>query len=320
MAESAAVLILAGLAAPHALPLARVSPAAAYTVWIAALALRAVLVVGLALAALLLLPGTELFEHVAGWSPHLPGGSGGVHLSGEPLAHLAALGPPALIGLWLLAFAVRLGQGDLALRREIARRALGSGPGGSLVIADRALVVAVPRLGRGRIVLSDRALAELDAAELEACLAHEAGHLRRGHRVLGLIGACLADLARPIPGTRAARRGLVLSLERDADEYSVARARDPLALASAICKVAGSKDRSPCELAAYGLGGGETRARLDGLLAGGRLRGSAAVERGVLALALLMPVLVIATITGVGLWLWEALPPEALSAAFSCPR
>jgi Zn-dependent protease with chaperone function len=217
MAEAAALLVLAGLAAPHALPLARVTPAAACSVWIAALALRAVLVIGLALAALLLLPATQLFEHVAAWSAHLRGGSGEVQLSGEPVAHLAALGPPALIGLCLLAFAVRLGHAGLALRREIARRTLGSGPGGSLVIADRALVVAVPRLGRGRIVLSDRALAELDTAELEACLAHEAGHLRRGHRALGLIGACLAELARPIPGTRAARRGLVLSLERDAD-------------------------------------------------------------------------------------------------------
>jgi Zn-dependent protease with chaperone function len=319
MAEAAALLVLAGLAAPHALPLARVTPAAACSVWIAALALRAVLVVGLALAALLLLPATELFQHVAAWSAHLRGGSGEVQLSGEPVAHLAALGPPALIGLCLLTFAVRLAHAGLALRRQIARRTLGSGPRGSLVIADRGLVVAVPRLGRGRIVLSDRALAELDTAELEACLAHEAGHLRHGHRALGLVGACLAELARPLPGTRAARRGLVLSLERDADEYSVAKARDPLALASAICKVAGGKERS-CELAAYGLGGGETRTRLDGLLAGGRLRGSAAVERGVLALALLMPVLVTMSIVGFGVWLWDALPPAALSAAFSCPH
>jgi Zn-dependent protease with chaperone function len=320
MAEAAALLVLAGLAAPHALPLARVTPAAACSVWIAALALRAVLVVGLALAALLLLPATELFQHVAAWSAHLRGGSGEVQLSGEPVAHLAALGPPALIALCLLTFAVRLGHAGLALRRQIARRTLGSGPGGSLVIADRALVVAVPRLGRGRIVLSDRALAELDTAELEACLAHEAGHLRRGHRALGLVGACLAELARPIPGTRAARRGVVLSLERDADEYSVAKARDPLALASAICKVAGSNGRSPCELAAYGLGGGETRTRLDGLLAGGRLRGSAAIEGGVLALAVLMPVLVAVSMLGFGLWLWDALPPASLSAAFSCPH
>jgi Zn-dependent protease with chaperone function len=320
MAEAAALLVLAGLAVPHALPLARVTPAAACSVWIAALALRAVLVVGLALAALLLLPATELFEHVAAWSAHLRAGSGDVQLSGEPVAHLAALGPPALIALWLVSFAVRLGHAGLALRRQIARRTLGSGPGGSLVIADPALVVAVPRLGRRRIVLSDRALAELDTAELEACLAHEAGHLRRGHRALGLIGACLAELARPIPGTRAARRGLLLSLERDADEYSVAKARDPLALASAICKVAGLNERSPCALAAYGLAGGELRTRLDGLLAGGRLRGSVAVERGVLALALLMPVLVAGTMVGFGLWLGSVLPPAALSAAFSCPH
>ena len=70
-------------------------PRTACSVWIAALALRAVLVVGLALAALLLLPATELFQHVAAWSAHLRAGSGEVQLSGEPVAHLAALGPPA---------------------------------------------------------------------------------------------------------------------------------------------------------------------------------------------------------------------------------
>jgi hypothetical protein len=45
-------------------------------------------------------------------------------------------------------------------------------------------------------------------------------------------------------------------------------------------------------------------------LAGGRLRGSAAVERGVLAPALLMPVLVAVSMLCFGVWLWDALPPR----------
>jgi hypothetical protein len=55
-------------------------------------------------------------------------------------------------------------------------------------------------------------------------------------------------------------------------------------------------------------------------LAGGRLRGSAAIEGGVLALAVLMPVLVAVSMLGFGLWLSDAPAPAALSAAFSCPH
>jgi Peptidase family M48 len=319
MAEAvAAVLLLAGLVAPHLLPLERVRPAAASAVWLAALALRASLVVALALAALLVLPGTELFGRVAHWSLHVVAGPPHVDLSGDPLAHLSALGPPAVVALSLFAFALRLTRGTVVLRRELARRALGGGPGDSLVIADPSVLVAVPGLGRGRIVLSDRALSELDGAELDACLAHEAGHLRRGHRLVGLIGACLAVLGRPIPGTRAARSGLLLGLERDADEYAVARTGDPLALASAICKVVGSAAPATRGLVFGVRGTGETRARLDCLLGGGRRRGSAALEAAVLALALLLPVVTVAALVDFGQWLASAAPPAALAAALTC--
>jgi hypothetical protein len=128
----------------------------------------------------------------------------------------------------------------------------------------------------------------------------------------------LATLARLTPGGRAAHRGLLLSLERDADEYAVTRTGDPLALASAICKVArGSRRVSPG--LAFGLdGSGGTPARLDGLLAGGRRRGSASLERAVLAAAVLLSALLGAAVTGLALWLVDSVPPEALSAALSC--
>jgi Zn-dependent protease with chaperone function len=309
MAEAAviALLLLAALALPSALPLDRVNPAAAAAVWLAALGLRAVLVLGVALAALLLLPATPLFERVAEGS------------SGEPVAHLAALAPPGLVALSLIVFLAGLVRGGLVLRRELSRRSLGRGPGGTLVIADRGLLVAVPGLGRRRVVLSDRALAELDAAELEACLAHEDGHLHRGHRALGLAGNLLAVLGRPVPGARAALRGLLLSLERHADEYAVARTGDPLALASAICKVGRGSARRRRRGLAFGLDGTrETRARLDGLLAGGRRRGSAGVEGMVLLAAVALCALLAAAATGLVLWLIEAAPPAAFSAALSC--
>jgi Zn-dependent protease with chaperone function len=320
MAEAAlAALLVAALGVPHALPLDRVSPGPAAAVWLGALALRAVAGVGLALAALLLLPATPLFERVAGWSVHVLAGPPHVDLTGEPVAHLAALAPPGLLALSLVAFMAGLLRGALLLRRELARRALGGGPAGSLVIADRGLLVAVPGLGRRRVVLSDRALAEFDSGELRACLAHERGHLRRRHRALGLVGGCLAVLARPVAGTRAARRGLLLSLERDADEYAVARTGDPLALASAICKVAEGSARRRRPGLAFGLDGSAgTPARLDALLAGGRRRGSAALERVVLAAAILLLVLAAATATALVLWLIDTTPPAALAAALSC--
>jgi Peptidase family M48 len=318
MAEAGVAVVLAALALPHVLPLERVSPVAAAAIWLAILGLRAVLAIGLVLAALLLLPATPVFERVANWSGHMPGAPADAYLSGELVAHFAALAPPALLALSLLVFLGGLTRGALLLRRELARRSLGPGPAGSIVVADRGLLVAVPGVGRRRIVLSDRALAELDSAELSACVAHEAGHLRRGHRAAGIAGNLLAVLARPLPGTRAARRGLVLSLERDADEYAVGRTGDPLALASAICKVAGGSARRRRPGLALGLDGAGIPARLDGLLAGGRRRASARFERAVLLVAALLSALLVAAAAGLVLWLADAVPPAALSAALSC--
>jgi Zn-dependent protease with chaperone function len=232
------------------------------------------------------------------------------------VAHLAALAPLALVAATLVVFGFTAARGALALRRELGSRSLGSGPRGSVVIADPGLLVAVPGLGPARILLSKRALTELDPDELEGCLAHEAAHLGRFHRPVGLLGGCLAAVARPIPGTRTAERELRLSLERDADEVAVARTGDPLALASAICKVA-SQARPGASL--MGVAGvDETKTRLDGLLAGDGLRGGAALERVVAATACLLYLVVLAMTAGLILWLVEAATPAALAAAVAC--
>jgi hypothetical protein len=316
MTDLAALLVVGVLSVPHLLPLDRVSPVAAAAVWLAALALRTVVVLGVALGALLVLPGTALFERVSGWELHQATGSIRLDLSGEPVAHLAALAPPALVAVVLVVFAVTVGRGALALRRELGRRSLGRGPRDSVVIADPGLLVAVPGVGPARILLSNRALRELDDAELEGCLAHEAAHLSRYHRPLGLVAGCLAAVARPIPGTRAAERGLRLSLERDADEAAVARTGDPLALASAICKVAGQHRLGALTMGLAGMG--ETRARLDGLLAGDGLRGGIVLERGVAATACLLYVAVVALTAGVAVWLAHAAAPAGIAAALAC--
>lgn len=74
-----------------------------------------------------------------------------------------------------------------------------------------------------------------------------------------LAGRVLAALGFLFPGTRQAQGSLHQALERDADEYAVRRTRDPLSLASAICKAAAG----PCRPGEIGLAGGRVSRRLD---------------------------------------------------------
>jgi hypothetical protein len=100
---------------------------------------------------------------------------------------------------------------------------------------------------------------------------------------------------------------------------AAARTGDALALASAICKVAGGSARRGVGGLAFGVDGPSgTPARLEGLLAGGRRRGSAPLERTVLAAAVLLSALLAGAAVGLALWLVDTVPPAALSAALSC--
>jgi hypothetical protein len=102
--------------------------------------------------------------------------------------------------------------------------------------------VAVTRFGRGRVVISERAVEVMDDDELAAGMAHELAHLHRRHRPLLLLASLLATIGRPLPGTVGAHRELCFQLERDADAWAVNRLHDPLSLASAICKAAGATE------------------------------------------------------------------------------
>src|SRR5699024_1264482 len=73
-----------------------------------------------------------------------------------------------------------------------------------------------------------------------------------GSRVLAALGFAF-------PGTRQAQRSLLQELERDADEYAVRQTKDPLSLASAICKAA----TGPSPTGGIGLAGGRINLRLD---------------------------------------------------------
>ncbi len=261
---------------PHLVPLQRVTPAVAAVVWLCALSLRALVAIGGALFVFVYMPQTGVYEAVANWCLHevLPLIAGHLGLSGHPLVHAAIIVPGLALAasvLWLL---FGLTRGWLLVRAKL-RRALGEGPHGSTIIEDEGIVVGVTGVGRSRILISRTALQAMDPEELEASLSHELGHVHRRHRPLLLLSSVLVALGRMLPGTRCAAAELRFSLERDADDYAVRRTRDPLALASAICKAASS--RAPAGATALA-SSGRVALRLD-YLEGQARRASPSLER-----------------------------------------
>lgn len=309
-----ALAIVVAVALPHLLPLHRVGPVVAAAVWLNALLLRAAVALGGAVFVFIYLPQTGLFQAIARWCLHevVPLLAMHLGLSGHPLAHAALVLPALVLAASLMWLLVCLARAWMALRRQL-RVALGAGPGGSTVISDEQVVVAVTALGRARIVLSDAALGVMDAEELRASVAHERGHLCRRHRPLLLLGSVLSALARPLPGTRAAELKLGFHLERDADEFAVRETRDPLALASAICKTAQSRAPAWTGLA----GRGPVTSRLEILVDGGARR-STAVERTAAALAALLAIMTLAIAVTVPAWI-AASPATAAQSVSEDP-
>ena len=287
------------IGAPHLLPLRRVTPALGAAVWMGALALRALVAVGVSVFFFVYLPQTGIYDAIALWCWHevVPVITAHLGLSGHPLIHAAIVLPGLTLAGSLLWMSCGLVRAWLAMRSEL-RGAVGRGPLGSTIIKDTEIVVGVTGLGRSQIVVSDAALAVMDAEELQASLSHELGHIKRRHRPLLLVSSMLAALGRSLPGTKAAARELHLCLERDADEYAVARTRDPLALASAICKAATSPTFSA---PATALAGGAAVRRVQllmGELPAAGARGEAAA-RGLAALLVALMIAAAALLPGV---------------------
>lgn len=306
MLEAAIVVAVpAFVAATHVLPLHAIAPRVAATIWLAALALRALVGIALAIFAFLYLPQSSLFAAFAHhcWHDVLP--LVGLHLglSGHGLAHTAVVLPALAIAASALWFAFGLARALRALARYTAQRTVASGPLGSLVVCDEEVVLGVAALGRGQVVVSDAALRHLDQDELRAGLSHELGHLRRGHRPLLLLGSICHALGRVLPGTARAKDELAFNLERDADEYALDHAHDPLTLASAICKSATAP--VPAAMAALA-GRGRATLRLDYLIAGGRRRRSRTLERAARLLAGLMVITAIGLATTLPAWALQA--------------
>lgn len=83
-------------------------------------------------------------------------------LSGEPVAHLAVLLPLGMLVAWVLTFGWTTTRTGIVLRAFVRRRSLGAGPLGSTVIAEPRMLVAVPRVGQARILVSNAALAGME--------------------------------------------------------------------------------------------------------------------------------------------------------------
>ena len=257
------LVVLAALIAPHFVPLRHAAPPAAIAVWFLALMVRAVAAVAFATLALIGLSDVGLVRALLDWCWHevLPDVPAHLGFDEHPVAHAVVAVPAVALGASLLWLAIRLARAGIDVRRKL-EQAIGPGPLGSTVVPDDRVVMAVTSFGRGRVIVSDRALGELDEDELAAGLVHELAHLRRRHRPLLLAGSVLAAVARAIPGTRAAERELRFHIERDADQYTVRILDDPLSLASAICKAAGAPG-----IGLAGLGGrGRLTQRLEELL------------------------------------------------------
>lgn len=116
-----------------------------------------------------------------------PGDPGFDPSSGRDLAAAAVLALTALVAVRLLWSAGRVAVSTRARRRR--HRALvdvlttpgGLVPGLRVLAEETPLAYCVPALRDARVVISVGALERLDAAELQAVLAHERSHLRARH-------------------------------------------------------------------------------------------------------------------------------------------
>jgi Zn-dependent protease with chaperone function len=266
---------IAAIALPHRLPLHRASPTTSAAVLVLALLVRALVTIAIAVLVLQRLSHVGFVQAALDWCWHdvLPDVPGALGFAEHPVTHAAVAAPLGLLGASVCWFAVS----QLGAWREVRHHLAGTvseGPIGTTVVADDRLLLGVARFGRRRILVSDRALRELDERELVAGISHELAHLRRGHRSILAAAALLAALARPLPGTRATERALRFQLERDADDFAVREMHDPLSLASAICKAAGADSRETSLVTLSG--SGLTVLRVRELLDSGRVRSRAA--------------------------------------------
>lgn len=306
-----AALVAGGILAPHALRLRRSSPSVAVAIWCAALALRALTVLYLAMYLVLFLPATEAFVALTQWCWHavIPLFTNHLGLDGHRIGDTAVILPAIVVAASLISVTFGLARAARAVRRLLINTSLGPGPGDSLIVGGAEVMVAAAGISRPRIVVSAGALTLLDDEELAAGLDHERGHIERRHRFLLVFAALCRGPAHYLPGTRRVMSELTFHLERDADQWALARLHDPFALASAICKAATARATSGVAWALLSGAAGVTE-RLDELVFGPAdvqraerllLRGAAcALVSVTVALAAVLPAVAVAGVDQAG--------------------
>ena len=290
MSALVALLVGAAIAAPHALALERAHPPTAAVIWLAAVCLRALVVLFVVVFLALHVPTTALFAVITRWCWHtaLPLVTSDLDLSGHGIGDVALLAPGLAIAVSLVSVSVGLWRATRAVSAWVRRTSIGPGPDRSVIVGENDIVVAATGLRRPRVIVSAGALTCFDDEELAASLAHEHGHIARRHRFVLVAAELARSLARLLPGTRRAVAELVFHLERDADRWALDRRHDPMALASAICKAARPAGRTGGALLT--LSGGAVTRRVRQLLEGAVLPGRRA---GLELLAAGMVILVI---------------------------
>jgi Zn-dependent protease with chaperone function len=225
---------------PHALDLSRVRPAYAAALWLVSLVVRAAAVLAVIAWLVVVVPRSDIFIAATQWCWHavIPYVAAHVKLNGHGIGDAALFVPLLAVSASAAATAYGVLRAARAVRSYLRRCALGPGPGGSVIVPGREILLAAAGITRPQVLVSAGALLALDDDELAVGLEHERAHIARRHRWLLLTAELARGVGRPIPGSTAALRELSLHLERDADRWALDRLDDRLALASVICKAA----------------------------------------------------------------------------------
>lgn len=173
---------------------------------------------------------------------------------------------PALLGAWLVVAVWRLAlfvRAHRALARRTATRVRAILPAAdtadvSIVVCDN---VHSPMItGAREICMPARAMRELSRGELDAVLAHEMAHIARHDRIWLYATTSVERLFWIQPLNVVATSRLRALAETTCDDWAVRRTGDPIALASALARVASWMIAAPPAGLAIGMASAESLA------------------------------------------------------------
>jgi Zn-dependent protease with chaperone function len=146
-----------------------------------------------------------------------------------------------------------------------------------LVVDSEEKLAALRGLRHPTILLSRGLLGRLDDDELEAVIAHELAHVSGGGNLGFLVIWFLRAVQAASPAALITFRRLVVAREEFCDELAAAATGKPMALASAILKVHGTRSRLPRSAGSLARARAELQRRGD--LAATRMRVGALLDR-----------------------------------------